>query len=1257
MFSEHILPKCKSGQLDLFLTHLVSKGQWQSTRRLLNIVGDGKPLWTIGKTKALVDSKVIRLVAEREGWSMDALSDLSDSQREHLFDFACECAGDGDIRRCILPQCADSQLDEALFTFVKRGLWRVVSCVLDRVVSPARHRWSVVEACQQARAWDIEWLILPHCDEDLLGTALKILVLRGLWKTVGKVLEKGVSQEEHRWATSEALRTGSDLFLTWCMLPPAYSVEGDYDYEGLDVWNKFRLQEFSCDTLYRWALDGDDTESDDTVFWRYVINPHYPVRDLCKLMTALRRSREKGGMELSSRLGWNKELCAVLYESFVHFVTETWVSGQHTLSAVGEVCEQARLLSAQMLEQITNREPGRGLQIPRILRSVRELCCGDARDRHVWNPIFGVCFIRNLVKQCCNTGQSIVSSEVIVSVLACVPVVPDIQSVALTVMLRHKRWDVIRRASLSGVWEQVRRRLLTAAMKQGQWGVVAQWANYTIYDDQCVEALEEAYTHKQWHAYLLLADHGPTELELMRVHYRLARYATWDVVLEMFERGADMIECQEGIRPGKRLRILNRKKDDNERRPRYVKLLLLAEKWEKRMEELQSLEAALELQEWSVALHEINRRHRRHEIVLALKAALKNRVWHVAIYLIRQGIGARLCDRLFSLMLTHQQWDVCRVLLEEGVDPQLALDALPQLMEQNQWTLVARLMEYDFDDALRRQVMKQALDRREGSVVWQCIIHMEHDHLSVEERQELFHEAFNRENWQAVKPLVEVKDDTGIQHRDDALLEAIEQHQWDVVDHCLLFRANINMLDEDNHTPMHRMARKDDWEAVEELTKRRGDPNSLDKDGMSVFHRVIRARQWELVKMLIEYHGDIHQRSYYYNCFPDSATVEEKRTPLQMLIDARQVELIKHTFMWCPDQWKGVNDTGETTLHVACLTSYTSILYNLVARRVDPRALTVRGHSALSYAVMCRDRPQQTVAECICLGFSTHQPPLTDWAMNSNIIQDSDSEDMSDMSVCSESDRQSTDDAQRLLSSPVVLAVMRGLLVVTQMLYESGACSYRELFALHTPLLALAYSKSTEETTLGEEFQETVDKIYKRPNHFRFFQDDSEVTGEEPYSERVALCARYMAGLSATPRSLKSMCRHVISHSLKLHKRHVLDVYQLPLAPSMKHYVMFGDLIHPDCGRYSYSQRQEEFVSRNRVSLLSGDTDSEGPIVKTDTEKGNVDTVRPGQGTVHADDSDSSDESDDYSDNYAYSDIYESDEDTEDLSDEDEDDD
>jgi hypothetical protein len=181
-------------------------------------------------------------------------------------------------------------------------------------------------------------------------------------------------------------------------------------------------------------------------------------------------------------------------------------------------------------------------------------------------------------------------------------------------------------------------------------------------------------------------------------------------------------------------------------------------------------------------------------------------------------------------------------------------------MEMNQWTLVARVMEFIVDDDMKHQVIQRAMESREGSVVWRCLSTMQHYHPSVEEREKLFQQAMDRGIRQLVKPLIEEKDSTGIQHRDTALLEAIEQRQWDVVDYCQLYDADIDMKDERGETPLNREARKARWEkgearkrewkAVDELVVRGADPNLLDKDGYSVMNGAICHEQWGTVKLL-----------------------------------------------------------------------------------------------------------------------------------------------------------------------------------------------------------------------------------------------------------------------------------------------------------------------------------------------------------------------------------------------------------------------
>jgi hypothetical protein len=54
-----------------------------------------------------------------------------------------------------------------------------------------------------------------------------------------------------------------------------------------------------------------------------------------------------------------------------------------------------------------------------------------------------------------------------------------------------------------------------------------------------------------------------------------------------------------------------------------------------------------------------------------------------------------------------------------------------------------------------------------------------------------------------------------------------------------------------------------------------------------------------------------------------------------------------------------------------------SLLYRQVIRGVNPLQLTKKGCSVLLYAVHNSHCPQRMVAACIKLGFSTHQPALT----------------------------------------------------------------------------------------------------------------------------------------------------------------------------------------------------------------------------------------------------------------------------------------
>ena len=216
------------------------------------------------------------------------------------------------------------------------------------------------------------------------------------------------------------------------------------------------------------------------------------------------------------------------------------------------------------------------------------------------------------------------------------------------------------------------------------------------------------------------------------------------------------------------------------------------------------------------------------------------------------------------------------------------------------------------------------------------------------------------------------------------------------------------------------------------------------------------------------------------------------RTPLYTLIEQRQARLIELALFWEPDLSSARTREGETTLHAVCAAGWRYTMYYLVARGSDPLAVTKKGESVLMYAVKNKKRPQRMVAQCIKLGFSTHQPLITNnWYSRKTFFV-----------------------------SPFEYAMQQKALVFMHMLYESGSCSGRELHRL---------------------------KKYANDN-----------------SDDVRL---YLRKIATTPRSLKSSCRLVISHHLNVRGKRHKDVPQLPVQESLKDYVLFSDLTHPDYGK------------------------------------------------------------------------------------------
>jgi hypothetical protein len=189
IFRRFILPHCSNDQLEAVLTSLVERGLWKLVGKVMNrgVINKERHRDFVF-AKHSHDDQV-------ESWN------LSDAKRQWAVEEASKKADDWDLRSFILPHCHDDQLDSVLTTLVKRDLWQSVGKVLERGVSDKQRQWAVEEARKKATGWNCFFYILPHCSEDQLNSVLTSLVERGLWESVGEVLERSsVSDAKQRWA-------------------------------------------------------------------------------------------------------------------------------------------------------------------------------------------------------------------------------------------------------------------------------------------------------------------------------------------------------------------------------------------------------------------------------------------------------------------------------------------------------------------------------------------------------------------------------------------------------------------------------------------------------------------------------------------------------------------------------------------------------------------------------------------------------------------------------------------------------------------------------------------------------------------------------------------------------------------------------------------------------------------------------------------------------------------------------------------------
>ncbi|XP_076453711.1 uncharacterized protein LOC143288923 [Babylonia areolata] len=1204
-FVGNVLDVCADDQVDSVLSQLLRRRLWRCVGQVLQrgVSSGGRKRAVEEATKHADDDDFLvyilphcsseeleqglsQLVSRRMWWSVDKVlkREISGEQHRWAVEQASRHARDGDFIEYILPQCHDEELEHVITHLVTRGLWRSVGEVLKRGISASRHSWVVEQSSKRARDDDFVKYILPECHQEQLEHVVIQLVSRGLSVSVDKILEQGLSVTQHRRVVMKAAKRIADSSFDRYILRHCGEDDVVAVFPHLVANKKWTSTEHVLyymirDTLSAWITSGHDSTVNDTLFWKFMrscrvdrslgveltkaVSREIPYMNCGRYVFTMGSAQMISSVysvssSIAKRVSWKRALCESLMTSLLHVLCDVTCSDDMEYT---DSTEHTKQCVSDIYAHITaciedNSDSLQGITLKTIQNKQKWVSVfTEIADTHKNDPLFILHFLQGLnLYHVSRRGKN--DDAMFLVILAVFPLFPQLQIEALRQMLGEQRWDVISRACLSHVWEHDRRQLFKAAVEQRQWSVVRQWSDHTVHYDERDWAMKEAFKEKEWKAYLLLIDHGLTPPEQMHAHYMVAKYGDWDTVLDMVERGGDITEVNELLENWVTGKLRKQPKGDATRYiERCEKLIRLRLRFAKNS--ALSPRKALERCKWGSVLFNILHQPTEDYFSQVLHKVIAEREWHILMHLVRLGMNRDERNWLFPDMVRQQQWGVCRKLLEHGVDDQLCLEALPELLEKNQWTLVARVMEYNVDDAVRRQVMQCAFHRRAGALFWHCLTLInDKAGMSAETRNTLFYRAINRDIWQAVKPLIVGKDGPVIRHRDIAFLEAIEKHLWDVVDHCQHHKADINMKDENGETPLNREARKEEWTAVKEMVYRDAQPNQLDMFGVSVLNRLIENRQWSTVKFVIKYGGNIHlpARHHEYGA-------RRKHTPLQALIDHRQMDVIQLTVLWCGDQRKGVNDKGETTLHAACDSDRWDVMEDLMVRRVDPMAVTETGQTPLVYAALNTKCPERTVAECSKLGFSSHQPSVT--GAQESLLEDVTRTLLKMWKNYRPSKYLFADDMkQSAIISPLVCAVLRGSPVLVRMLCESGSCTTTELMTLCTQLPRLTDPETEEGRRLHEEVHRPAEDLHVVTDDA---QENDCLRHYSTLTQIIEKNTPLLREVVSTPRALLSSCRLLIAHrfhySDKRRHRH-LDL--LPLPVPLKNYLEFSDLCDPD---------------------------------------------------------------------------------------------
>jgi hypothetical protein len=189
-------------------------------------------------------------------------SAITEIQRLWIVKEACSRADDFSVSKYILPHCPTTQSETVLSYFVSRGLWMSVGQLLERGVSDTQRRYAIKQAADRADNDNFSQYILPHCDDEELDSLFPQLASRGLWGYVGICLKNGVSATQRRHALEQAANCASDNLFIHFILPHCSDEELDSVSPQLasrGLWESLgKMMEREL------CSDSDTEDSDDT---------------------------------------------------------------------------------------------------------------------------------------------------------------------------------------------------------------------------------------------------------------------------------------------------------------------------------------------------------------------------------------------------------------------------------------------------------------------------------------------------------------------------------------------------------------------------------------------------------------------------------------------------------------------------------------------------------------------------------------------------------------------------------------------------------------------------------------------------------------------------------------------------------------------------------------------------------------------------------------------------------------------------------